>query len=238
MTTRPTLRHATLPLPLLLAAAATLAAPALAHDAGPPAAGMARHAAMGSAMQPGQVRLGYSPEQRDAWLGECRANHAPPRETRRGGLIGGLLGAAAGGFAGNRIADGARLGGTLLGAGLGGLAGAAVGTVIDRADERRDLRRQDAAMDYCEDYLRRYETGVYSQGTYGYPAAAMMAPVMMVPVATQQGHVHGADCQDIEEWDEVVAPVRYVRPRAHRPAPAPRRGKLVPISAGKLVPAQ
>ena len=98
-------------------------------------------------------------------------------------------------------------------------------------------------MDYCEDYLRRYETGAYSQGGYGYPAAAMMAPMMMVPVAMQQatmnqGHVHGADCQDIEEWDQVVAPVRYVRPRARTHAPAPRRGKLVPISAGKLVPAQ
>ncbi|MGC1271683.1 MAG: hypothetical protein WA842_13920, partial [Croceibacterium sp.] len=119
-------------------------------------------------------------------------------------------------------------------------AGAAIGTAIDRADERRDARREDAALAYCEDYLSRYESGAYAQPAYGYGYGTMAVPVMMVPVAMQQArpHVHGPECEEIEEWDEVVAPVRYIRPRARAQAPAPRAGKLVPVRAGKLRPAK
>lgn len=212
-----------------------MAQPQMAHPQMVPAA-------MDSRQMTGAPRLGYSPQQRDAWLAECHANHAP-RERRQGGLLGGFLGAVLGGVAGNRIADGARLGGTLLGAGVGGLAGAAVGTAIDRADERRDARREDAALAYCEDYLGRYESGAYAQPGYGY--GMMAVPVMMVPVAMQQArpHVHGPECEEIEEWDEVVAPVGYTRPRARAQAPAPRPGKLVPVRVapvrqGKLLPAK
>lgn len=197
--------------------------------------------------QVGYQRLGYSVEQREAWLAECRANHAPA-DRRQGGLIGGLLGAVVGGIAGNRIADGARLGGTLIGAGVGGLAGAAIGGAIDRADARRDAQR-DGAADYCEQYLSRYEGSAYAQPAtayayspaqvQGYAAPTAMVPIMLMPVPMQLAPAQYAPAQQyeqVEEWDEVVAPVRYVRTRTH--VAAPRPGKLVPVRRGKLLPAK
>lgn len=203
--------------------------PGMPHGAGGP--GMMHHGAMQSVGQ----RLGYSPEQRRAWLETCVANQLPP-ERRNGGLIGGLLGAVAGGVAGNRIADGSRLAGTLIGGGVGAVAGAVLGTVIDRDGDDDRLER---AVSYCETYLGNYEAQSMQQSGYGYgyPAAgyAMAYPVMMVAVPTM-GHQRMEREEVVEEWVEVSEPT-YVS----RPAPRPRApAKRVPVRPvpTKLVPAK
>lgn len=166
-------------------------------------------------------RLGYSPDQRAAWLENCRAAYYDGEGRRRGEIIGGVLGAVAGGVAGNRIADGARLGGTLIGAGVGGLAGAAIGGAIGG---ERDRDRYDE----CEAYLLRYEQsyaaghGAYAQGT-GYGHGYGYGPVMWVKVPIVRKR---RDCgceRVVEEWIEeeevVAAPPRVKRVRIQQPAP-------------------
>jgi len=183
--------------------------------------------------------LGYSPEERESWLADCRLLYLGDSyydydgygdDGDDTGLIGGLLGAVIGGIAGNRIADGERLAGTLIGAGVGGIAGLAIGTIIgsggDDDDRARDAHaREEAwAADYCEAYLRRYESGGYA--TAGYVQAQ---PVMLVQVAQPRQRY-----REIvrEEWvdvpvEETVSPAR--RSIAPRRAPAPQSTKLEPI---------
>ena len=184
--------------------------------------------------------LAYGPEERAAWLADCRAlylgeagygeEYYEDRDNDRGGLIGGLLGAVVGGVAGNRIAGrGDRLAGTLIGAGVGGIAGAAIGTVVDAIsgdddDDRyaRDDYALGEAADYCEAYLARYEQGGAMAGYY-----VQTAPVMMV----QTGSRRVAPREIVrEEWVEVEQahrPARRSAPR--RAAPAPQGDKRTPI---------
>jgi hypothetical protein len=180
-------------------------------------------------------RLAYSAAERDEWLAQCRALHAPQQATvyyeeeedRDGGLIGGLIGGLFGGFAGNRIADGDRLLGTIVGAGVGGLAGAVIGSAIDRADDRDDPRmayvEDDYGFDYCAAYLQNYERG------HGTPSQVTYAPVMMVPVAQgAQRMEHRTSFRVIEEEVEVDA-------RHPRPAPRQIRRAMPPREQGKTL---
>lgn len=175
---------------------------ALMHDRGMPAPA---HGA----------RLGYAPEQRAAWLDNCRAAYYDGAGRRRGEIVGGVLGATIGGVAGNRIADGARLGGTLVGAGVGGLAGAAIGGAIGGERDRDRL-------DECEAYLLRYEQSLAGgHGAYGYRYG--FGPVMWVKVPIVRKR---RDCgceRVVEEWIEeeriVTPPAPDKRVRIQQPAP-------------------
>lgn len=147
-------------------------------------------------MGPGmRAHMGYSPEQREDWLKECR--HRLGDNGVGGAVIGGVIG----GVAGNRIAGkGHRVVGTIAGAAVGAAAGAA----IDKGEDAGRVR------DECEAYLDRYEAYYsrgYAGGYYGgyggawqygagyarqagpgcgscsYPAAPM--PMMWVPVMIQ-----------------------------------------------------
>ena len=156
--------------------------------------------------------MGYPPEQRAAWLEQCRATYYDEDGRRRGQVIGGLLGTVAGGVAGSAIAEGSdNLGGTLIGAGVGGLAGAAVGGAIGaQADRDR--------IDECEAYLLRYEQSYrgygHAAGAYGYHYPYPY-PVMWVkvPIVTER---RDCGCETmVEEWvEEEPAP-----PRIRRVAP-------------------
>ena len=161
---------------------------------------------------------GYPPEQRTAWLEQCRATYHDESGRRRGQVIGGLLGAVAGGVAGSEIAEGDNnLGGTLIGAGVGGLAGAAIGGAIGAEADRNRI-------DECEAYLLRYEQSYRGQGPghyYGHAAGAYgyhypyPYPVMWVkvPIVTER---RDCGCETmVEEWvEEEPAP-----PRIRRVAP-------------------
>ena len=169
--------------------------------------------------------MGYSPEQRAAWLDQCRAAYHDAAGRERGQVIGGLLGAAAGGVAGNRIAgSGSRLGGTLIGAGVGALAGAAIGGAVGAEADRERL-------DECEAYLVRYEQSYqgyaagYAPGAYGYHYPYPY-PVMWVrvPIVTERRGDCG--CQTVvEEFSEeqpAPPPVRTTRRvKIQRVAPEP-----------------
>lgn len=180
-------------------------------------------------------RLAYTAAERNEWLAQCRALHAPQQTTvyfeeeedRDGGLIGGLLGAITGGVIGNRVADGDRLLGTVIGAGVGGLAGAVIGSAIDRADDRNDRRpayvEDDYGFDYCAAYLQNYERG------HGTPGQVAYAPVMMVPVAQGPQHMERrTSYRVIEEEVEVDA-------RHPRPAPRQIRRAMPPREQGKTL---
>ena len=201
-----------------------------------------RHERHGLSASP-DGRLGYTLQEREAWLADCRYvmsggsdyGYYDDRDGN-GALVGGLLGAVVGGVAGNRIADGDRLLGTVVGAGLGGLAGAAIGSAVDGDGRRgRELSADEVyAARYCDAYLRRYEMS--GGAGYGYAQPVMM--VQMVGAGHgQRGHRHGPDCTTTvrEEWVEVEAP-----------APAPRRARRVvaprpaaaPAPSGKLLPAE
>jgi hypothetical protein len=236
-----TLRFASL---LATAALATLAAPALAqdgYDPGPPPPLPAWDEELdeypddgyldddawedrGPPLHAAPQATGYPPEQRAAWLEQCRASYYDESGRRRGEVIGGVLGAVAGGVAGSEIAEGGdNLGGTLIGAGVGGLAGAAVGGAIG-AEADRDR------IDECEAYLLRYEQSHYGhgagarydhgQGAYGYHYPYPY-PVMWVkvPIVTER---RDCGCETVvEEWvEEEPAPPRIRRV-------APRRDKRI-----------
>lgn len=181
--------------------------------------------------------LGYTTEQRNQWLAECRymmaggGGYSDARYERgpNGSLIGGLLGAVAGGVAGNRIAGDDRLLGTVVGAGLGGLAGAAIGDALD-GDDYDDLDREELwAARYCEAYLARHEMGA----GYGYGYAQ---PMMMVPVRMSGHGRHGRRCGpcggDTVIVEEEIVEVERPAPRPARraiPAPRPRSDKRTPL---------
>jgi hypothetical protein len=158
---------------------------------------------------PGPI-AGYSVEEREGWLAECRDRMRGNDDGVGGAVIGGVVG----GIAGNRIAGrGNRVVGTVIGAGVGAAAGAA----IDRAEDRG------RAADFCEDYLNRYEAsfagagGGYAYGGHG-PHGAQDYPyyagrVMWVPIRISGGC--GCDCKPkervVEEWvDEPAPPARRV----------------------------
>ena len=130
--------------------------------------------------------IGYTQDQRDAWLADCRQQYSGSK--KKGGLIGGLLGAIGGGIAGHELTDGSktrRLGGTLIGAGVGGLVGAAIGSAIGGAADRKD-------MDECEAYLQHY-TGGYQYGNgYGYGYGYGGYVTVMVPVQVQGAYTYSA----------------------------------------------
>ncbi len=173
--------------------------------------------------QPASVQRGYSEDERDAWLKECRKRYSDD------GLGGALIGGVLGGFAGNRIAGkGNRTVGTIAGAAVGAVAGAA----IDKAEDAPRVR------DECESYLLRYEAGYgagypqaatyaqpgpppYGQPSYGY------APVMWVPT------IVGWKCKTKKQpVVEEVAP----RP-ARRVIPKPdKRLKMTPVKGDKRLP--
>ena len=196
------------------------------------------HAAQTYRSATGQT-LGYSPEDREAWLADCRVlylgddGYYGERDERDGdgNLIGGLLGAIVGGIAGNRIAGrGDRLPGTILGAGIGGVAGLAIGSVIDAVsggddDDRYeyDDREYADAAQYCEAYLRRYESGG------GYAHAVYAQPVMMAP-ATQLVRRPGRYREVVrEEWVDVPVAVTPRPARRAAPRAAPQSTKLTPV---------
>jgi len=152
---------------------------------------------------------GYSVEERDNWLAQCRDRMRGDDDGVGGAVIGGVIG----GIAGNRIAGrGNRVVGTVVGAGVGAVAGAA----IDRAEDRG------RTADFCEDYLDRYEAsfagagggyaygGDYShQGAHGaqggYPYYA--GRVMWVPVKISGGCCNCKPKERIvEEWVDEPAP--------------------------------
>jgi hypothetical protein len=165
-----------------------------------------------------EPRFGYSPEDRTAWLDECRSKHddryLDDRAAERGAAIGGAIGAIGGGIAGNRIAGrGDRLEGTIIGAGVG-LAGVAIGGAIGADADRR--ARLDGA-DYCSDYLGHYERGGMGPAYtgYGYPA------VMWVRVPIIRERASDCGCEEVIEEEVVTTrPARRVAPR--RPAPDKR----------------
>lgn len=176
---------------------------------------------------PAPHAMGYPPEQRAAWLEQCRARYHDESGRRRGQVLGGVLGAVAGGVAGGAIAEGDdNLGGVLIGAGVGGLAGAAVGEAIG-ADAGRDR------IDECEVYLLRYEQSYrgygpghgpgHASGAYGYHYPYPY-PVMWVkvPIVTER---RDCGCETVvEEWvEEEPAP-----PRIRRAVPA--RDKRIRIT--------
>lgn len=200
------------------------------HGAGHPAAQTYRSAT-------GQV-LGYSPEEREAWLADCRAlylggdGYYAEREERDGdgNLIGGLIGAVVGGIAGNRIAGrGDRLPGTILGAGIGGVAGLAIGSVIDAisGDDDDDYEYDDRefadAAHYCEAYLHRYESGA------GYAQPVYVQQVVMAPAA-QIVRRPGRYREVVrEEWVDVPVAATPRPARRATPRPAPQSTKLTPV---------
>lgn len=239
-----TLRFASL---LAAAGLAALAAPALAqdgYDPGPPPPLPAWDEAEdypdeeyldeddaweeeGGHHFPPPHAMGYPPEQRAAWLEECRARYHETSGRARGQVIGGVLGAVAGGVAGSAIAEGDdNLGGTLIGAGVGGLAGAAIGGEVGAEADRRQI-------DECEAYLVRYEHGSrgYGHGPGhgpGYGAAAWgnhypyPYPVMWVrvPIVTER---RDCGCETVVE--ETV--VEESAPPPVRRVPPPRRDKRI-----------
>lgn len=203
----------------LAAALALLSAcsanPLLAQDAAPPLPPLARDAeAPALPPQPATFELGYSADERAAWLAECRARQED------NGLGGALIGGLAGGIIGHEVAgSGNRTAGTIIGAG----AGAVVGAAIDRAEDR-------GRIDACDDYLTRYENSYLAQpGAAGaYPAAygyGYGAPVMWVPVRISHRHGKGCGCareQVVEEWieEEVIeTPVRQAPPAPVKTVP-------------------
>ncbi|MXO60508.1 hypothetical protein GRI89_13260 [Altererythrobacter salegens] len=159
--------------------------------------------------------VGYTLQQREAWLADCRRRYYGEKK-KSGGLIGGLLGAIGGGIAGHEVTNGSshrRLGGTLIGAGVGGLLGAAIGSAIGAASDRDDI-------DECEAYLNNY-TGGYgpgpAYGPYGYGYTGYVT--VMVPVATQATYTYSAPTrretqyvtEEIVEEKVVVPQTKYVR---------------------------
>ncbi|WP_271079082.1 glycine zipper 2TM domain-containing protein [Aurantiacibacter sp. MUD61] len=175
--------------------------------------------------------LGYTTEQRNQWLAECRylmaggGGYYDDRYDRggNGGLIGGVLGAVVGGVAGNRIADGDRLLGTVVGAGLGGIAGAAIGSAVDGDGDYDDLDREELwAARYCEAYLARHEMGA----GYGYAQPMMMAPVRAVSMRRPTCSRCEEEVIIEEEVVEIERPARRVVPRR----PARSGGKRTPIN--------
>lgn len=161
--------------------------------------------------------MGYPPDQRAAWLEDCRARYHDANGRARGQVIGGLLGAVAGGVAGAAIAEGDdNLGGALIGAGVGGLAGAAIGGEAGAESDR-------ARLDECAAYLLQYERSYrghgpgHAAGAYGYHYPYPY-PVMWVrvPIMTER---RDCGCETVvEEWtEEEPAP-----PRVRRPAPDKR----------------
>lgn len=179
---------------------------------------------------PGDGRpLGYTPQQRAAWLDQCRASYLrSDYRNGNGAVIGGLVGAAVGGFAGNRIADGNRLLGTVVGAGVGGLAGAAIGDAADR-DARRD--GEAAAIDQCENYLRRYEA---SYAAPGYSHAPGYGPVQWVRVPIIREHRRDCDCRKIEAEEVIEEVVEQPIPTKYVPVKQPTATKLLPVKTQKI----
>lgn len=148
---------------------------------------------------------GAPPQDRDAWLRECR------RRLADNGVGGAVIGGVVGGVAGNVIAGhGDKLLGTVAGAAVGAVAGAA----IDKA--------QDRVRDRCEEMLESGPAYAYGPGGYlpgGYiPAGYMMVPVMMVPV--QAPAAAKPACKETVVTEEFVTyvPRRHVR---HIPRRAP-----------------
>ncbi|GGC04372.1 hypothetical protein GCM10011494_23590 [Novosphingobium endophyticum] len=204
-------------LPLLTAVAtATVltAQPALAHD--------------GYGAEPAfhrsDMRYGFDPAAREAWLADCRHRLS----ARDSGLGSAVIGGVVGGLAGNRIAgSGNRAVGTIAGAAVGAAAGAA----IDKAEDAN--RNRDECEAYLDDYYARYTHGGYypahgyAQGHgypqgYGYPAAGccMAArPVMMVPVARAE-----PECTETIEYVYEDVPARPAPSRRYIPRPS----KIVP----------
>jgi len=153
--------------------------------------------------------MGYPPEQRAAWLEECRARYHDANGRARGQVIGGLLGAVAGGAAGGAIAEGDdNLGGTL-------------GT-FDRIEKSLAEGERWSGYDR-EAYLLRHEQSYRGYGPgrgagawgyhYPYPYPVMWA---RVPIVTER---RDCGCETVvEEWvEEERAP-----PRARRAAPDKR----------------
>lgn len=192
-------------LPLLTAVAtATVltAQPALAHDG---------HGAE-PAFHRGEMRYGFDPAAREAWLADCRRRLS----ARDSGLGGAVIGGVVGGLAGNRIAgSGNRAVGTIAGAAVGAAAGAA----IDRAEDANHNR--DECEAYLDDYYARYTQGGYypahgyAQG-YGYMAAR---PVMMVPATHAE-----PECTETIEYVYEDVPARPAPSRRYIPRPS----KIVP----------
>jgi len=177
---------------------------------------------------------GYSAEERENWLAQCRDRMRGNDNGVGGAVIGGVIG----GIAGNRIAgSGNRTIGTVVGAGVGAVAGAA----IDHAEDHGRVR------DFCEDYLDRYEASfadagaAYAHGAGYVHPSPYTAPgnpyhagrVMWVPVKIQGC---GCDCKPkerlVEEWVDEPAP----RP-ARRVIPA-KRTKIQPTKTKYVKPAK
>ncbi|WP_305097571.1 hypothetical protein [Croceibacterium aestuarii] len=162
--------------------------------------------------------VGYTRDQREAWLADCRQQYYGPKK-KNGGIIGGLLGMVGGGIAGHELTDGPRtrrIGGTLIGAGVGGLVGAAIGSAIGAAADRED-------MDECEAYLSHY-TGGYGLGPM--PAAPAYGPgygygygyggyvTIMVPVPMQPTYIYTAPTRHETRYvTEEVVEERIAAPR-------------------------
>ena len=234
-----------------------LPAPQAAQPAYPAApAGMPAHALPaypggpypGEAVHPGDVAeyppplppvpsVGYTAADREAWLGDCRAEYYGEDE-RKGGFLGGLLGAVTGGLIGHEVTGGSdtrRIGGTLIGAGVGGLAGLAIGSVIGAASDHERI-------DECEAYLRRYEAGyghdrpgyryhqAYGHAAYGYPMTMMMVPVQIQTHYSYSEPIRRHKEIEVEEWveEKVVETTAARRPGKYvKAAPATKLVKTV-----------
>jgi len=190
------------------------------YPAAPP-----RHAYHAASGLPPVASVGYTRDERDQWLRECRQAYEGARKQGTG-IVGGILGAIGGGLLGHEITDGSRtrrIGGTLIGAGVGGLVGLALGAAIGGAFDKKK-------MDECEGYLERYQGGGYLPGPeagFGYGWQQRLAPAygyggyatVMVPVQVGGGYTYSAPIRTESRYvvEDVVEEVVH----------APRRTKYV-----------
>lgn len=188
------------------------------------------HYAEGPGLPP-MPSVGYTRDERDAWLADCRATYYGEGR-RTGGIIGSLIGAVGGGILGHEIVDGnrtRRIGGTLIGAGVGGLAGLAIGAAIGAAGDR------DERIDECEAYLRRWQGGYLPGHGYGYGYGHYGYTTVMVPVQVQRGYSYSAPIEREEEYvteevieERVVVPAKTTKYVKTAPAPTKYvKGKTV-----------
>jgi hypothetical protein len=183
--------------------------------------------------EPASPVRGYSDEERDEWLKQCRSRYSD------NGLGGALIGGLIGGVAGNRIAgEGNRAVGTIAGA----VVGAAAGAAIDKAEDRGRAR------DECEDYLERYEASGgqynpygqahYSQAQYGY---GQLYPAYAYPHPAHTAHSQGCGHAVAYAYQPVAMPRPQTQKRVYvteeyvtvhetpaaKPAPAKRVRRVV-----------
>ncbi|MGX7896145.1 hypothetical protein [Tsuneonella sp. HG222] len=187
---------------------------------------------------PPSYSIGYTREERDGWLKNCRLAYegAIKKDTA---ILGGIAMGIGGGFLGYEATKGSdlrRIGGTLVGAGVGGLVGLALGALIGGAFEKKKKHE-------CDRYLERYEGagrlpgppagfdyGWRQNGGFSYGYGAYGYHTIMVPVQVGGGYTYSAPIRTEHKYvtEEVIEEVvtRPARRVVHK-APATKT-KYVP----------